>query len=130
MITPYKGRTVMPGQKVNAYRNLHNGLWSLMAVDGKDANRVIAHADEVSIIGPVFVVGEAGRQRVIREGKKNVHAFVRGFLAASDHQADVRVTYNPFKRGAFVTEAGDVVREAAFAHLDSNGKAWARGVFA
>jgi hypothetical protein len=132
MIQPYKGRHVLPGQQVFAYRNLHTGMWSLMAVDGEHAGRIVAHASEVTISAPRFVVRESGRLRVIREGKKNVHAGVRGFVSGKrPMSAPVRVTYNPYRLGAFVNaETGESVSEATRVHLDSNGKAWAQGVFA
>jgi hypothetical protein len=39
---------------------------------------VVAHADATTLVGVTFVVRESGRQRVLSEGVKNVHAFVVG----------------------------------------------------
>ena len=108
--------------KVRVYRNLHNGLYSIQR-DGV----VLGHASRVALKRASFKVSEAGRQRVIREGKKNVHAFAIGELAEvygfqgfrgrhvgkldGLQESDLppkfvsrmtRVTYNPYKFDSFV----------------------------
>jgi hypothetical protein len=54
-----------------------------------------------------FAVQPAGHAKVIREQKKNVHAFVRGIyedrILPSYQQ---RVTYNPYKHNHFFTMFG------------------------
>ena len=77
--------------KVKAYFNLHSGLWSLMAIDGRHAGRVIAHAESVELVNVVFKVSEKGRQRVLREQRKNVHAFAIGELVGLE---GMRLRYN------------------------------------
>lgn len=68
--------------RVAVYFNLHRKCFSIRAMEGPAKGRVVAHADDV-ILGRVsFRVSEAGRQRVIRERRKNVHAFVEGELKA------------------------------------------------
>lgn len=50
-----------------------------------------------------FKVSEAGRQRVLREGRKNVHAYIIGDLV--DGQPLTKgetVTYNPYRFSSFV----------------------------
>lgn len=117
------------GQRVFVYRNLHRACWSIKAVDGTNAGRVVGHADELSVFGPCFKVGEAGRQRVIAEGRKNVHAGVVGTLANEEGHQHVRVTYNPYAAPTFTdAESGSPVTEALFARLNSLGKVWAAGV--
>ena len=61
--------------RVEVYFNLHKYIWSVRSAK---TGRVILHTDKVHIRNPEFVVRQAGRERVLREGKKNVHAFVRG----------------------------------------------------
>ena len=68
---------VMDKQRVQIYKNLHNGMWSIRCIRSK---LVIAHASYAVLSDVTFKVSEAGRQRVIREGKKNVHAFAEGIL--------------------------------------------------
>lgn len=71
-----------------------------------------------------FKISESGRQRVIREGKKNVHAYAVGILLDTPVAPGDRLSYNPFKAGHF-TRAGEPVTEAAAVLLGSDGKAYA-----
>ena len=68
--------------KVFVYFNLHKKLYSIKALDGPCKGRVVAHATHVALDNCTFAVSEAGRQRVIREQKKNVHAGVMGILVS------------------------------------------------
>ena len=95
---------------VEVYFNLHKKLFS---VRSRMTGKVFAHVDKVSLCDPKFVVRKSGRDRVRREGKKNVHAFVKGKLlnptedtllealvkALTEGKA---VTYNPYKYESFV----------------------------
>lgn len=80
-------------KKYRVYRNLHNGKLSLMDVQ---TNTVVGHADSVQLCAVNFRVGEAGRQRVIKEGRKNVHAFIVGCVTRVDG-------FEPFKGRDVVT---------------------------
>lgn len=68
--------------RVEVFFNLHNGLWSVRALSGTYKGRVVGHAHTVLIRDARFVVQAGGRERVLREGRKHVHAFVRGDLEA------------------------------------------------
>lgn len=122
MIKPFKGRRVQVGEEVFAYRNLHRDEWSVQ-VDGL----IVGHADELVIENPKFVVREGGRQRVIREGRKNVHAGIRGILSDGRLEApEGRVSYNPYRAGHFYrVDSQEPIHEAHSVLLDANGKAWA-----
>jgi hypothetical protein len=70
------------------------------------------------------VVSEAGRQRVLREKRKNVHAFVRGELMSlvndpKDSAENLQtITYNPYKYKTFVKKNDEsVVETAVVAHI-------------
>lgn len=52
------------------YRNLHNDCYSIRYKD-----YVIAHAKELVLYNVTFKVSEKGRQRVLHERRKNVHAY-------------------------------------------------------
>lgn len=84
--------------KVFVYYNLHKKCWS---VRDKKSNLVILHTDYVLLDGVKFKVSEAGRQRVLKEKQKNVHAGVEGVLV--DFGNDIKtnlnkaVSYNPYK---------------------------------
>jgi len=95
--------------RVDVYYNLHKKTFS---VKRTSTGKVVAHRDYVWIKDAQFVVSEAGRQRVLREKKKNVHAFVRGeWLDLSEGRAVTEGTkfggyasYNPYKADTFMAE--------------------------
>lgn len=84
---------------------------------------VVAHVLEALLEGVVFVVGEKGRQRAIREQRHNVHAFVRGTPAQDLPTGEpVRVTYNPFRGPSFtIVPTGAAVLRARFVRVCSAG---------
>ena len=121
--------------KVFAYRNLHRQCWSVKALEGPLKGRVIYHANDLTLGWCDFKVSQAGRQRVLREQKKNVHAGVVGYLtdcgeiATDGIDLDVPVTYNPYKYDSFVDARCEVpVCSALFVNLDSKGKVHAYNV--
>jgi hypothetical protein len=70
---------------------------------------VIGHVDRILLQDVQFKVREGGRQRVLREKRKNVHAFVVGTVVDSAFGADkddkdlpAKITYNPYKAGTFM----------------------------
>ncbi|QFG04662.1 hypothetical protein PBI_KEZIACHARLES14_88 [Mycobacterium phage Keziacharles14] len=92
--------------KVFVYWNLHRGMWSVKALEGPDKGRVIARHQLVILRNAKGKVSEAGRQRVLRERKKNVHAGLVGELVQGEAvtlKPDARkVTYNPYRYETFV----------------------------
>lgn len=68
------------GRRVFVYRNLRKRCYSIRAAEGTWKGLVIAHAERVEVDDVSFKVSEAGRQRVLRTGVKNVHAGVEGRL--------------------------------------------------
>ena len=64
-----------PTKKVRVYRNLHKKCVSV-----KQGNLVRCHARNVVLSDCKFIVSEAGQKRVREQGKKNVHAFIEGFV--------------------------------------------------
>jgi len=87
--------------KVRVYFNLHKKLLSVQTkVNGRW--KVIKHTDSISLADVKFKVSEAGRQRVLREKRKNVHAFIEGMeIAELTEQIAQKVTYNPYKYEKF-----------------------------
>lgn len=109
----YKGRTIDQSKKVMVYKNLHNGLFSV-----KQNGLVVAHVESFGMEAVSFKVSEAGRQRVLKEKKKNVHAYIvgkiydinnlnaendifRGMLAIQS------IRYNPYKSNCFFRQYAD-----------------------
>lgn len=92
--------------RVFVYYNLHRHCWSVKCTERghPDYGRVIAHQDTIHLADVEFKVSEAGRQRVLRERKKNVHAGVQGYIASNLERVyqDGQVTYNPYRFSSFV----------------------------
>lgn len=107
--------------RVDVYRNLHKGMYSIRQ-DGV----VVAHAPSVVLANPTFKVSTAGRERVRKEKRKNVHAIVRGELVGIGETpcfADpILVTYNPYKNETFVTTDGEPIHSAGMAYLGDDYK--------
>jgi hypothetical protein len=95
--------------KVFVYFNLHKKLFSVKALEGACRGRVIAHRTHLVLDDVTFKVSQAGRERVLREQRKNVHAGARGTWVpeSGDRVADAlytltELTYNPYKYSSFV----------------------------
>jgi hypothetical protein len=88
--------------KVDVYINLIRDCVSVRSRETEDYGTVVSQEQKVRINNPSFVVQESGRQRVIEDGIKNVHAFVRGEWDGSLQivHGDY-VTYDPFEHEQF-----------------------------
>lgn len=106
---------------VKVYRNLHRSCYSVV---DRSTGRVIAHADEVYLRDVSFVVRPGGRARVLREGRKNVHAFALGTLLNEVDQAATSVSsqirYNPYTADHFVCN-GKRIDRAPYVYLGAEG---------
>lgn len=125
----------LQGRRVFVYKNLHENCWS---VRDKQTGHVVAHADRVELSQVQLKVGQAGRQRVLREQSKNVHAGLEGNLQTLDIKgfpgqrynhgsaggpAPELVTYNPYKYSSFVIKADETpVFQATRAVLENDGR--------
>ncbi|QGJ94853.1 hypothetical protein SEA_BLINN1_93 [Mycobacterium phage Blinn1] len=107
--------------RVFVYVNLHqtrkNGkVWySVQALEGDFKGRVIHRSGDVLLANVKGVVRKAGRERVLREGKKNVHAGMVGELISLIPQdfTGSKITYNPYKYDRFVHAVTEVPFEGA-----------------
>jgi mannose/cellobiose epimerase-like protein (N-acyl-D-glucosamine 2-epimerase family) len=96
-------------KKVRCYFNLHKNLFSIQlqiedVVNGKKRKswKVVAHTNCVLLKNVEFRVYESGRQRVIKEKRKNVHAYVYGtWTNKVPGILETIVSYNPYKQGNF-----------------------------
>lgn len=93
--------------KVFVYFNLKKKVWSVMSMEGPRKGHVIAHRESVALKDCQFRVSEAGRQRVLREKRKNVHAGVLGQWTEPTfaRRCTRAVTYNPYEGPTFVERA-------------------------
>lgn len=106
--------------KFYIYRNLHGRCFSI-----KHRGRIVEYTTNIIAINPSFQVSEKGRQRVIKEQRKNVHAYVvcSDFLIPSSFNyklygviEDGEVTYNPYTDTSFMAN-GQPIFKANYAQL-------------
>ena len=113
--------------RVEVYWNLRKGCYSVR--DCK-TGRVVEHTNSLWIRNALFVVRQAGREKVLRDKQKNVHAFVRGELGhgtlknvtfSGFPDEDKReATYNPYKYSTFVDKKTEkVLYNARYAMLET-----------
>lgn len=115
-------------KSVQVYKNLHKGCWSV-----RQAGRVVAHLDYICLENCNFHVGKSGRDRVRKDGVKNVHAYITGFVPCDGEATFVKedfledrgwrwqeVTYCPYQYDSFVSlETGEPVHVSPMVDLDS-----------
>ena len=133
--------------RVYIYWNLHKHLFS---VKDTRSGIVVAHSIQAVIKDATFAVSQAGRARVLRERRKNVHAGVRGELVFEqtkgrgvepftklerynlDMRGWTRITYNPYKYDSFVTAKGEHpvagADEVRLVIRDGRARIYAKGV--
>ena len=99
-------------RKVFVYKNLHKGCWSI-----KQDGLVKMHITDLCMYDCSFRVNKKGREKVLKEKRKNVHAGIVGYI---DTHWDVEgsgtlsrrlarfanstklAMYNPYKHKSFV----------------------------
>ncbi len=113
--------------RVEVYWNLRYKCYSV-----RHKGKVIDHVQFITLKDVQWVVQPAGRRRVLRERRKNVHAFARGtWLYGNDEleltNAELRLTkrmpvmYNPYHHKSFVMrQAPDIhITRSDYATLGS-----------
>ena len=86
-----------PDLPVKVYWNLQRNCYSV-----QQNGLVVGHTENIALKNVTFKVSEKGRQRVLKERRKNVHAFVTGIIDDSPNRYwDVKIVYNPYKYNSF-----------------------------
>lgn len=111
---------------VRVFINPKHGCYSIMQ-DG----RVKASAKQIRLRDAAFLVRESGRQRMLRENRRTIHAYIVGQLIEFLHPAaassltrlDGRsACYNPYRYSAFVDrETETPLSNAQLVQLDEGG---------
>ena len=113
--------------EIKVYFNLHKRCLSIQEkVNG--AWRVARYAEQCIVKNAKFKVSEAGRQRVLKEQRKNVHAVIVGEELNQITYSKVpkaSVTYNPYKAKTFVDECNDPIHEAEIVVIRGNKHGYA-----
>ena len=122
-----KGDRCSPRKLIQAYRNL-NKPGVVYSLRSKKTGLVIGYAPKVAIDDAELRVQEGGRQRVIREKRKSVHAFVEGCWDEDGQgpKPPTKLRYSPYLYDSFVRDDTKApVHEAERVLLDETG-AWAK----
>jgi hypothetical protein len=113
--------------KHKVYFNLHKKCLSVQY-----KGKVIDHAKSICLKDVEFKVSQAGRSRVLREKRKNVHAFVVGDISLNRPpmyylrkysekytEFERRVTYNPYKYNSFVyADTEEPIKNADYVFIE------------
>lgn len=122
-----KKQTLRKSNKIlRVYRNLNTGTLSTQEKVG-GSWKVTGHPSSIKLKNAKFKVNEGGRQRVIKSGQKNVHAYVQGEAVGGGRVSGQKVIYDPYKMNSF--KAGSKsVKTAKEVSIDSSGNIRAVGI--
>jgi hypothetical protein len=106
--------------KIKVHRNLHKACWSIRGLAEKTT-----HREWCLISSAEFRVSQAARAKVLANKVRSVHAYAAGEyhehnIAASGEW--LRVSYNPYRAGAFLLADGREVWSARFARFNRLGQ--------
>jgi hypothetical protein len=107
--------------RVEIYWNIREKEYSVRALSGPNKGRVIKRGHNFNLSNCTLVVQKAGREKVLRERCKNVHAFIRGTLTSNsvDSNKFSRVRYNPYREAQWQKD-GQPVFKSSFVNLTTN----------
>ncbi len=105
IILPFKNRELDKDKPVRLYRNLtKKGIWYSLIQNGK----TVAHTSAICLKNCTFKVNEKTRQRVLRNKRKEFHAYIEGMYTesgmgrtASRNDLPAVITYNPYTHIGF-----------------------------
>ena len=82
------------------YYNLNKHVFSIRA-----KKTPVSYARMVRVDNPKFVVRQGGRNAVLRDKQKNVHAFLKGEMKELNAMPSTdglrKISYDPYKHGFF-----------------------------
>ena len=119
MVTIYirEGKSINQTKPVKVYRNLNNGQLSVM-----QGSIVVGYADELYLKDVTFHVQKAGLEKVRQEKRKNVHAYVKGYITEGENVNGFGIKYNPYKYDSFVDEFEIPIDKAYMIYINNKGE--------
>ncbi|MGE8128493.1 hypothetical protein ACQKQD_16080 [Methylobacterium sp. NPDC080182] len=106
---------------VQAYWNRSRKVWSVRA-----SGLVVAYEPTLALVGCRLHAGESARQRCVRSGDRDVHAWIAGELADGPRPEDlVRIGYRPSEAGFRRRDTNEIITRADVVALEADGSAWA-----
>lgn len=111
---------------VRVYKNPRMGCYNIM-----QGGLVKAVARQIRLRDAEFLVRESGRQLMLRQNRRTIHAYIVGQLVDYAHPADDKTishlpgrsaTYNPYQYSSFVDrETKAPLTQANWVQLDEQG---------
>ncbi len=115
-------------KRVRVYRNLNTGTLSAQEKTAKGW-RVTKHPKKIHLKNVRFLVNQTGRKKVIKDKRKNVHAYIEGELVDTSSTISGKLlTYDPYKTDQFMTKDGKKVYEAEEVSIEADGAIRAKGI--
>ncbi len=109
--------------KYAVYWNSHKKTYSIKSLK---ENKVVNYSNDMIMKNVKFVVNQKGRTRVLRENRKNVHAYIMGEIVCYNTNHRVfggeKVFYNPYKHIGFTLENGNTIMSAEYVYLNVRDK--------
>ena len=105
------------------YWHTRRHMWSV-----REGGRVVAHVPAIALADVAMVVRPGARDRVLRTGRREVHAWCRGTRTDLDGipAGAVEIGYSPWMAAHFTSRPGfSKVLSAKLIVFISNGTAWA-----
>lgn len=129
LLNHFNHNEIMGGIKVAVYFNLHKDLFSVQSRHKDNYGKVLFHCENINLSKVKFVVREGGRDKVLKEKRKNVHAFCYGTINLECKQSVKNlISYNPYKANHFyyVNDSSPVysVDQIKMQVINKRGKIW------
>ena len=111
-MVPYKNRRIDHAKKVKVYRclNRKGRVFSILQ-NGLVVGHVDIEKDILILKDAVFHVNEKGQERVRRNKRKEVHAFIEGYYKDDITEIPLAfsygVRYNPYRDDGFIIKGTD-----------------------
>lgn len=96
----FKNRAIDFDKPVEVYRNINKRAARTYSI--RQRKLVVGHATRIGLSGCELLVSLSGQRRVRVEGRKNVHAVIKGVILKHEHRkGPVHISYNPFEDNCF-----------------------------
>jgi hypothetical protein len=98
MIKSYKNRRLDATKPIKIFRNLtKKGIWYSI----QQAGLTVAHSTDITICEAKFYVNEKARLRVVKNKRKEFHAYIEG-MVINKVISGLQVKYNPYLHNSFI----------------------------
>ncbi|KJG37737.1 hypothetical protein UA32_12330 [Photobacterium angustum] len=113
----FKNRTFTNEDVVAVYRNLNNGLFSVLALSGLNKGLVVGHFSYIELERSgktLSKISRAGQRRARINNTRNVHCYILGRVTTTEKPEQLsnklnqsyQITYNPFEDDHFIVKNG------------------------